>query len=109
MVEVRLKVWVTERDVQWVRVIRYRHQLRCRRLCRTSEIEETHVGIVIELVVQHGLRRPVDDLACIFLAVCRVVCVSRVGCSTDLGTELLSLVAEVDTATLCDRTVEDVA
>ena len=52
VVEVWLKVRVTQRHIQWIRVIRHRHELRGRRLVRAAVIADPHMGIVIELVVE---------------------------------------------------------
>ena len=56
MVEVGVEVRITERNAQRIRVIRHRKELRSRRLGRTSEIEETDMRVIIELVVKHCLR-----------------------------------------------------
>ena len=80
MVEVGVEVRITERNAQRIRVIRHRKELRSRRLCRTSEIEETDMRVIIELVVQHCLRRPVHHLAVVgFVSRCLIVCVCRIG------------------------------
>ena len=85
MVEVRVEVRITERNAQRIRVIRHRKELRSRRLCRTSEIEETDMRVIIELVVQHCLRRPVHHLAVVgFVSRCLIVCVCRIALNSEL-------------------------
>ena len=108
MAEVRVEVRVTERDAQRIRIVRHRKELRCRRLCRASEIEEPYMGVVVEFVVEHSLRRPVDDLAVVrIMSGSLIVCIGRIDRSTKLGAEPLLLIAEVKSGTLSDRTVQD--
>ena len=108
VVEVRKQVRISQRDVQRVGIVRHRHELRCRRLRRISEIVHPQLGIVREIVSERSLRRPVHDLVFIYFTVGEVVGIGRMcGCS-DLGTYLRFLVHQVQSAALVGVSVGDV-
>ena len=108
MIEIWLQVWITESKVQWVRVVEHRHQLRCRRLVRATEVEESQIGIVIDLIAEHRLRRPVEHLYGRIHSVCHIPCVSRIHSGSQLCAELLLLVAEVHSCPLGNTAVVDI-
>ena len=66
------------------------------------------MAVIVELVVERSLRSPVEHHALVCLAVCLVVCIRRSHGHTDLGTDSRFLVAEAESSTLGDGTVEDV-
>ena len=70
VVEVWIQIRITERYVERIGVVRHRKELRGRRLRRTSEIEETDVSVVVELIVEHGLWRPVVSHIVIWIVPC---------------------------------------
>ena len=107
MIEIWLKIWVTERYVQRVRVIRNRHQLICRRLSGTSEIEKTQIGIIVYIIEHHRLRRPVHDLVVIGLVIGLVMGDRRVCCSTQVDSEFVQLIAQCETCPMIVRLVLD--
>ena len=106
MIEVRIEVRVTQCYIQRIRVVRNRKELRSRRLCRTSEIEETDIRVVRELIVQHCLRRPVKHLAVIWIMAGGLVPgIRRIGRDSELSPELRLLIAEVEACPLGYRAV----
>ena len=108
MIEVRIQIRITESDVQRVRIVRHRKKLGSRRLVRPSEVEKSDIGILRELIIQHGLRRPVYHLASVCFMTCGfVVCVCRVHRCSQLSPELLFLIAEIHSGPLGDGTVEN--
>ena len=59
------------------------------------------MGIVIELIVQHCLWRPVEHLAVIrVVSGSLVVRIGWIEGSTELSTELFGLIAEIETGSL---------
>ena len=108
MVEIRFKVHVTERDTQRICVVRNPHELAYRRLLRAAEIEPTHIGVVIYVVPQHGLRSPVQDVAVVsVIAAGLVVGVGRIGAHTRLRAKFVFLIDEVGTDSLIDIAVDN--
>ena len=108
MVEVRFQIRVTERYVQRVRIIRNRHQLGRRRLSGTTEIEHPEIGVIVDVIEYHGLRRPVDDLILVDLVIGPVESVRRIDSRTELGTEFLLLKTQVDSRPMVMRLIQNI-
>ena len=108
MVEIRFKVHVTERDTQRICVVRNPHELAYRRLLRAAEIEPTHIGVVIYVVPQHGLRSPVQNVVVIGVKAGGLIMgVGRIGAHTRLRAKFVFLIDEVGTDSLIDIAVDD--
>ena len=108
MIEIRIQIRITKRYIDRVGIVRHRKKLRSRRLRRTSEIEETDIGVIIELVVHHRLRRPVHDCISIRLVSgCLVISICRIGRNSELCPELFLLIADIQAGSLGNGTIEN--
>ena len=109
MAEIRLQIRITERNIERIGIVRNRHELRSRRLGRTSEIKSAHISIVIDIIPEHCRRRPVHDGIVITLAVGLIVRDRRNHRSADLRAELVLLVHEIETRAMRLVLVQNVA
>ena len=94
MGEIRGEVRVSESHVERVAVVRHRYELGCGRLAAAATVEETQIRVVVDIVAEHSLRRPVVLDTVVFLPVGEVVGNGRLEVQTQLGAQLLGLVLE---------------
>lgn len=77
-------------------------------MLRAAEIETTDIRVVIDVIPQHRLRSPVQDVAVVsVIAAGLVVGVGRIGAHTRLSAKLVLLVDEVGADGLVDIAVDD--
>ena len=109
--EVRGQGRITERDVDRVGVVRHRHELGDVRLAGVAAVEEADVQIVVGIPDDLGVRRPVEhgEGGVDLVAGPGSSIVSRGGtqAGTDLCTEIVTLIEEVDTYALVHVIVQD--
>ena len=94
MGEIRGEVRVSESHVERIAVVRHRYELGCGRLAAPATVEETQIRVVVDIVAEHSLRRPVVLDTVVFLPVGEVVGNGRLEVQTQLGAQLLGLVLE---------------
>ena len=108
MIEVRRQVGVTKAHGQRVGIIHYREQLVGRRLRAAAEVEQTDVGVVVEVVEEHRAGCPVQTLVIVrVIALCLVVGIGMDDGYSQLRPCLVFLVHESGTSVLHDGTVQD--
>ena len=100
MGEIRGEVRVSESHVERVAVVRHRYELGCGRLAAAATVEETQIRVVVDIVAEHSLRRPVVLDTVVFLPVGEVVGNGRLEVQTQLGAQLLRLILEREAGTV---------
>ena len=109
VVEVRLQGRVAEGHGQRVGVVQHRHELRGGRLAAAAVVEQPDIGVVVEVVEEHGARGPVQDPGFIRILMPGrfIVLILRISRESELGPDTLFLVHEGHSGTLVDVTVQD--